>query len=44
MMRGAVERSLGWIKSLRRAVIRYERLASTYEALAAIASIIIHLG
>jgi transposase len=44
MMRGAVERSLGWIKGFRRVMTRYERLASTYEALAAIASIIIHLG
>jgi len=42
-MRSAVERFFGWIKSFRRIVIRYERLASTYKALVTIASIIIHL-
>ena len=43
MMRPAVERFFGWLKSLRRITIRYERPASTYKALATIASIIIHL-
>jgi hypothetical protein len=42
-MRSAVERFFGWIKSFRRIIIRYERLASTYKALVTIASIIIHL-
>jgi transposase len=42
-MRGAVERFFGWLKSFRRIILRYERLASTYKALATIASIIIHL-
>jgi transposase len=42
-MRSAVERFLGWIKSFRRIIIRYERLESTYKALVTIASIIIHL-
>jgi transposase len=32
-MRGAVERFFGWLKSFRRIIIRYERLASTYKAL-----------
>ena len=32
-----------WLKSFRRITIRYERLASTYESLITIASIIIHL-
>jgi transposase len=39
----AVERVFGWLKSFRRIIIRYERLASTYKALVTIASIIIHL-
>jgi transposase len=42
-MRSAVERFLGWIKSFRRIIIRYERLESTYKAQTTIASIIIHL-
>jgi transposase len=42
-MRPAVERFLGWIKSFRRTIIRYERLESTYKAQTTIASIIIHL-
>jgi transposase len=42
-MRSAVERFFGWLKSFRRIIIRYERLASTYRALVTIASIIIHL-
>jgi len=42
-MRSAVERFFGWIKSFRRIVIRYERLAVTYRAFINIASIIIHL-
>jgi len=42
-MRSAVERFFGWLKSFRRIILRYERLASTYKALATIASIIIHL-
>jgi transposase len=42
-MRSVVERFFGWIKSFRRIIIRYERLASTYKALVTIASIIIHL-
>jgi transposase len=41
--RSAAERSFAWIKSFRRITIRYERLASTYKALATTASIIIHL-
>jgi len=39
----AVERFSGWIKNFRRIILRYEKLASTYKALATIASIIIHL-
>jgi transposase len=39
-MRSAVERFFGWLKSFRRIIIRYERLASTYKALVTIASII----
>ena len=42
-MRSAVERFFGWLKSFRRIILRYEKLASTYKALATIASIIIHL-
>jgi transposase len=39
----AVERFSGWLKSFRRIIVRYERLASTCKALVTIASIIIHL-
>jgi transposase len=42
-MRPAVERFFGRIKSFKRIIIRYERLESTYKALATIASITIHL-
>jgi len=42
-MRSAVERFFGWLKSFRRMILGYERLASTYKALVTIASIIIHL-
>jgi transposase len=42
-MRSAVERFFGWIKSFRRIVIRYERLAVTYGAFINIACIMIHL-
>jgi transposase len=42
-MRSAVERFFGWIKSFRRIVIRYERLAVTYRAFIKIACIMIHL-
>jgi len=42
-MKSAVERFYGWIKNFRRIILRYEKLASTYKALATIASIIIHL-
>jgi transposase len=38
-----VERFFGWIKSFRRILIRYERLAVTYRAFINIACIIIHL-
>jgi transposase len=38
-----VERFFGWIKSFRRIVIRYERLAVTYRAFINIACIMIHL-
>jgi hypothetical protein len=31
-MRSAVERFFGWLKSFRRIIIRYEKLASTYKA------------
>jgi transposase len=41
-MRSAVER-FGWLKSFRRIVIRYERLAVTYRAFINIACIMIHL-
>jgi transposase len=41
-MRSVVERFFRWLKSFRRIIIRYERLASTYKALATIAPIIIH--
>jgi len=40
-MRGAVERLIGWLKSFRRIILKYEKLASTCKALATIASIII---
>jgi transposase len=43
MMRSAVERFFGWLKSSRRLIMRYERLASTYKALATITLITIHL-
>jgi transposase len=42
-MRSAVERFYGWLKSFRRIIIRYERLAETYKAFINIACIIIHL-
>jgi len=42
-MRSAVERFYGWLKSFRRIIIRYERLAETYKAFITIACIIIHL-
>jgi transposase len=42
-MKSAVERSFGWIKSFRRILIRYERLAVTYRAFINIACIMIHL-
>jgi transposase len=42
-MRSAVERFFGWLKSFRRMVIRYERLAVTYRAFIKIACIMIHL-
>jgi len=42
-MKSTVERFFGWLKSFRRIVLRYEKLASTYKALATIASIIIYL-
>jgi transposase len=42
-MRSSVERFFGWLKSFRRMIIRYERLASTYKVLATIAPITIHL-
>jgi transposase len=42
-IKSAVERFFGWLKSFRRIILRYEKLASTYKALATIASIIIHL-
>jgi transposase len=38
-----VERFFGWLKSFRRIIVRYGRLASTCKALVTIASIIIHL-
>ena len=38
-----MERFFGWLRSFRRIILRYERLASTYKALVTIASIIIHL-
>jgi transposase len=41
--RSAVERFFGWIKSFRRIIIRYERLAVTYRAFINIACIITHL-
>jgi transposase len=42
-MRSAVERFFGWLKSFRRILIRYERLAVTYRAFINIACIMIHL-
>jgi len=42
-MESTVERFFGWINNFRRIILRYEKLASTYKALATIASIIIHL-
>jgi len=42
-MKSAVERFFGWLKSFRRIILRYEKLASTHKALTTIASIIIHL-
>ena len=42
-MKSTVERFFRWLKSFRRIIIRYERLASTYKALVTIASIIIYL-
>jgi len=42
-MKSTVERFFGWLKSSRRIIIRYEKLAITYKAFINIASIIIHL-
>ena len=42
-MRSAIEKFFGWIKSFRKIIIRYERLAITYKAFIIIACIIIHL-
>lgn len=42
-MRSTIERFYGWIKSFRRIIIRYERLAITFKAFIIIACIIIHL-
>ena len=42
-MRSAVERFYGWLKSFRRIIVRYERLAAIYKALITIACITIHL-
>jgi transposase len=42
-MRSALERFFGWLKLSRRIIVRHEKSASTYKALATIASIIIHL-
>jgi transposase len=42
-MKSSVERFFGWLKSFRRIIIRYERLAITYRAFINIACIIIHL-
>ena len=42
-MRSAVERFYGWLKSFRRIIVRYERLAATCKALITIACITIHL-
>ncbi|MCL7389711.1 MAG: hypothetical protein LZ173_07270 [Thaumarchaeota archaeon] len=39
----AVKRFFRWLKSSRRVIIRYVKLASTYKALAIVTSIIIHL-
>ncbi len=42
-MRSAVERFYGWLKSFRRIIVRYGRLAAIYKALITIAYITIHL-
>ena len=42
-MRSAVKRFYGWLKSFRRIIVRYERLAATYKALITIACTTIHL-
>jgi transposase len=42
-MRSAIERFNAWLKTFRRAIIRYERPATTFKAIITFAYIIIHL-
>ena len=42
-MRSAVERFFAWIKSFRRIILRYDRMATTYMAFINLACIIIYL-
>lgn len=42
-MRSAVERFFAWIKSFKRIILRYDRIATIYVAFVKLACIIIHL-
>jgi len=42
-MRSAIERFNAWLKTFRRAVVRYERLAIMFQAIITFASIMIHM-
>ena len=44
VMRSAIERFNSWLKTFRRAIIRYERLAIMFQAIITFACIIIHRG
>jgi transposase len=43
VMRSAIERFNSWLKTFRRAIIRYERLAIMFQAIITFACIIIHM-
>jgi len=43
MMRSAIERFNSWLKTFRRAIVRYERLAIMFQAIITFACIIIHM-
>ena len=43
IMRSAIERFNSWLKTFRRAIARYERLAIMFQAIITFACIIIHI-